>query len=115
VWFARELARLLLKVGMGLIVALALATLWAVVGEHSFVHDLRITCSTLGGVALVMGAIGRGSNFERRMDYGVTEQYWGRVPGLSTLQRRGEDPTLAPGAVFFLTRVALLCFGFFVL
>ena len=31
-----------------------------------------------------MAGIGRGSNFERAMDYGVAHEYWGRIPGMST-------------------------------
>jgi hypothetical protein len=59
--------------------------------------------------------IGRGSNFDRAMDYGVTKTYWGSVPGMSTLRQRGEDPTLTPGAVFVLTGLALLALAVFVL
>jgi hypothetical protein len=59
--------------------------------------------------------IGRGSNFERRMDFGVTEQFWGHIPGLSTLKRTGEDPSLTPGAVFFSTGAVLVALGLFVL
>jgi hypothetical protein len=85
------------------------------VSVHGFEHDLRNTCLIVGGLALGMGAIGRGSNFDRAMDFGVTRTYWGRVPGMSTLQRAGEDRTLTAGAVFFLTGLALLALGLFAL
>ena len=49
------------------------------------------------------------------MDAGVTQAAWGRIPGVSTLERRGEDPTLRPGIVFVLSGLALLAFAFFVL
>ena len=49
------------------------------------------------------------------MAYTPTEQFWGRIPGLSTLQAHGEDRTLAPGAVFFVTGALLLALGLFVL
>ena len=49
------------------------------------------------------------------MDFGVTEAYWGRVPGMSSIRRTGEDPTLSPGAVFVLSGAALLALGLFVL
>ena len=114
-WLVRELLRLVVRVAIAFVIALALAALWAAVSEHGFVHDLRTTCLVLGVIALGMGAIGRGSNFERAMDFGVTRTYWGRVPGMSTLQRTGEDPTLTPGAVFFLTGLALLALAVFVL
>ena len=52
---------------------------------------------------------------DRAMDFGVTERFWGRVPGMSTVNRTGEDPTLTPGAVFVFTGAALLAFGLFAL
>jgi hypothetical protein len=61
-----------------------------------------------------MGAIGRNNNFERRMDYGITEKAWGRIPGVSTMQRRPEDPTLTPGAVFAGAGIAMLAIGMLV-
>jgi hypothetical protein len=33
-----------------------------------------------------MGAIGRNTPFERRMDYGITEKAWGSLPGVSSLK-----------------------------
>jgi hypothetical protein len=113
-WVVRELLRLVEKIVLGFLIALALAALWAAVSEHSFAHDLYITTLTLGCALLLMGAIGRGSNFDRGMDFGVTQAAWGRIPGVSSLNRRGEDPTLNPGIVFLLTGVALLAFAFFV-
>jgi len=48
------------KVAIVFVVALVLAALWAAVSEHGFEQDLRTTCLTVGCIALVMGAIGRG-------------------------------------------------------
>jgi hypothetical protein len=48
------------------------------------------------------------------MDASVTQAAWGRIPGVSTLERRGEDPTINPGVVFVLAGLALLAFAFFV-
>ena len=114
-WVARELVQLVVRVAIAFVVALALALLWAAVSEHSFRHDLRITTLTLGLLLIGMAAIGRGSNFERAMDFGVAEAYWGRIPGMSSTHRTGEDPTLSPGAVFALSGAALLALGLFVL
>ena len=114
-WVVREIVRLIAKIAVAFAVALALAALWAAVSVGSFVHALRITCLTLGCIALIMGAIGSGSNFERHMDLGATQQFWGRVPGMSSLQPKGEDPTLSPGVVFFAAGVVLLAFAFLVL
>jgi hypothetical protein len=69
---------------------------------------------TLGCALLVMGAIGRGSNFDRGMDASITQTALGRIPGVSSLNRRGEDPTLNPGIVFVLTGFVLLAFATFV-
>jgi hypothetical protein len=102
-WLARELLRLVGKVALGFLIALALAAVWAAVSEHSFGHDLHVTTLTVGCALLVMGAIGRGSNFDRGMDAAVTQAAWGRIPGISSLHRHGEDPTLNPGVVFVLT------------
>jgi hypothetical protein len=113
-WLVRELLRLVARIVIGFVIALALAALWATVSEHSFRHDLYITTLVMGCVLLVMGAVGRGSNLDRSMDFSVTQASWGRIPGVSTLTRRGEDPTLDPGIVFVLTGLALLAFAIFV-
>ena len=114
-WIIGELLRLVVRVAVGFAVALVIAVLWATVSEHSFAEGLRITTLSVGVLLLLMAGIGRGSNFERAMDYGVAHQYGGRIPGISSIQRKPEDPTLAPGAVFALTGLALLAVGVFVL
>jgi hypothetical protein len=113
-WLLRELVRLVERIVLGFLVALVLASVWAAVSEHSFSHDLYVTTLFLGCVLLLMGAVGRGSNLDRSMDFSVTQAAWGRIPGMSTLERHGEDPTLNPGIVFVLTGLALLAFAFFV-
>ena len=114
VWLVREFLRLVEKIALGFLIALALAVLWAAVSEHSFGHDLHITTLVLGCALLAMGAIGRGSNLDRGMDASATQAAWGRIPGVSSLNRRGEDPTLNTGIVFVLTGLALLAFALFV-
>jgi len=115
VWVVREIARLVIRVMVGFVLALALAAFWAVVGEGGFETALRRTCLGIGCLLLLIGGIGRNSNFERAMSYNPTEQFWGRIPGTSTLSSTGEDRTLAPGAVFFLTGAALLALAILVL
>jgi len=114
VWLVRELGRLVVKVVVGFVIALVLAVLWAAVSQHSFAHSLYVTTLFIGCMLLLMGAIGRGSNFDRSMDAGVTQAAWGRIPGVSTLNRHPEDPTLNPGVVMVLCGLALLAFSFFV-
>ncbi len=38
---------------------------------------------------------------------------WGRIPGVSTLKRNPEDPSLTPGAVLGGAGIALLAVGLF--
>jgi hypothetical protein len=113
-WLVRELIRLVEKILLGFAIALLFATLWAAVSQGGFVHALRTTCLIVGAFTLVMAGMGRGSPFERRLDYGITEAAWGRIPGVSSLKHNPEDPTLTPGAVFVGTGLALLAFGIFV-
>jgi|SRR5580765_4389219 len=115
VWVMRELARLIVRVAVGFVLALAFAAFWAAVGEGSFDTALRRTCLGIGCLLLLIGGVGRNSNFERAMASPPTEQYWGRIPGMSTLARHGEDRTLTPGATFFLTGTALLALAVFIL
>jgi hypothetical protein len=113
-WIVRELIRLIEKIAIAFGIALLIAVLWAAISQHSFVHDLRLTCLIVGAFTIVMGAMGRSTPFERRLDYGITEAAWGRVPGVSSLKFNPEDPTLTPGAVFFGAGLALLAFAIFV-
>jgi hypothetical protein len=115
VWIVREVLRLIEKIAIGFAVAIVIALLWAAISKHSFRTDFRNTCLLVGSLAVVMGAIGRGSPFERRMDYGIAEQAWGRIPGVSTLKFNPEDPTLTAGAVFVGSGLALLTVAIFVL
>lgn len=114
-WVVRELARLLVKIAIAVAIALVLAVLWAAVSDRGLTQNLRATCLGIGCIAILMGAVGRGSNMERAMNYGAMQQYWGRIPGMSTLEQKSEDPTLTPGAVFFLTGVVLIALGTLVL
>lgn len=114
-WIVRELIRLLEKIAIGFAVALVIALGWAVISKHSFRTDFRNTSLLVGALTVLMGAMGRGSPFERRMDYGITEQAWGRIPGVSSLKFNPEDPTLTAGAVFIGSGAALLAVALFLL
>ena len=114
-WIVRELIRLVEKIAIGFAVALVIALVWATISKHSFRTDFRNTCLLVGALTVLMGAMGRGSPFERRMDYGITEQAWGRIPGVSSLKFNPEDPTLTAGAVFIGSGAALLAVALFLL
>jgi hypothetical protein len=113
-WVVRELVRLVEKILLGFAIALLLAALWAAVSKGAFLADLRYTSLIIGAFALVMAGMGGGTAFERQLDYGITLNSWGRIPGVSSLKFNPEDPTLTPGAVFVGTGLALLVFGFLV-
>jgi hypothetical protein len=115
VWILRELIRLVEKIAIGFGVALVIALCWAAISKHAFRTDFRNTCLLVGALTVLMGAMGRNSPFERRMDYGITEQAWGRIPGVSSLKFNPEDPTLTAGAVFIGSGAALLAVALFLL
>jgi hypothetical protein len=114
-WIVRELLRLLERIALALAIALVIAAVQAPIRSHgSFVHGFQISCLVVGALFLLMAGVGSDTSFARRMDFGVTEAAWGRIPGVSTLERTGEEPTLAPGAVFVGAGVATLVVGFLV-
>jgi hypothetical protein len=115
VWILRELLRLLERIALALLIALVLALIQAPFRGHGhFLRGFQISCLLLGGLFLLMAGVGNDTNFARRMDYGVTMAALGRIPGVSTTKRTGEDPTLSPGAVFVGTGIALLAIGFLI-
>lgn len=60
--------------------------------------------------------MGRGSNLERFSDYGATRAAWGKIPGFDpSLKVDPAEPSLSPGAAFFLSGLLLLVFGIAVL
>lgn len=114
-WIVRELIRLLEQILLAVLVAVVIAAIQAPIRDHgSFMSGFRIACLIMGALLLLMAGVGNDTNFARRMDYGVTMQALGRIPGVSTLTRRGEDPTLTPGAVFVGAGAVVLLIGFFV-
>ena len=112
-WLLRELIRLLERIAIAFIVALVIAELRALAVGGDTWHGFKVSCLILGALLFLMGAVGRNNNFERRMDYGITEAAWGRIPGVSSLQRNPEDPSLTPGAVLGGAGLALLAVGLF--
>ena len=114
-WVVRELLRLLEKIAIGVVIALVLALIQVPFRNNGgFVAGFQISCIIVGALFLLMAGVGNDSGFARRVDYGITESALGRVPGVSTLQRTGEEPHLSAGAVFVGTGVVLLVIGFLV-
>src|SRR5512140_125250 len=112
-WVVRELIGLLGRIAVAFLVALVLAEGRALLVGGDTWHGFKVSCLIIGAFLLLMGAIGRNNNFERRLDYGITEAAWGRIPGVSTLTRHPEDPSLPPGAVCGGAAIALLAVGLF--
>jgi hypothetical protein len=114
-WLVRELLRLIERIALGILVALGLAIVQAPLRAHGdFWHGFQISCLIVGALFLMMAGVGNDTNLARSMDYGVTMHALGRIPGVSTIERKGDDPTLTPGAVFVGTGVAVLAIGFLV-
>ena len=114
-WLVREALRLVERIALAVVIALALAGVQAPFRGHGhFLHGFQISAVIVGALLLLMAGVGNDTNFARRMDFGITESAWGRVPGVSTLQRTGDDPTLTPGAVFGGAGAVMLVIGFFV-
>ena len=112
-WFLREMIRLAERIALAFIVALVIAELRALAIGGDTWRGFKVSCLIIGALLLLMAAIGRNNNFERRLDAGIVEAAWGRIPGVSTLARNPEDPTLTPGAVFGGAGLALLAVGLF--
>jgi hypothetical protein len=112
-WVVRESIRLLERIAIAFLVAIVIAELRAIAIGGDMWHGFKVSCLIVGALLFLMAAIGRNNNFERRLDYGITEAAWGRLPGVSTLKRNPEDPTLTPGAVLGGAGLALLAVGLF--
>ena len=110
-WVVRELVRLFVRIAACVVVALALAALLAAVSAQGFAFDARILCIVIGCMLLAMAGVGSGSNLERYMDANVTKVSWGVIPGFDASKRNPEDPTLAPGAAFFCSGLAVILVG----
>jgi uncharacterized membrane protein len=82
-WLIRELIRLLERIALAFIIALVIAEVRALALGGDTWHGFKVSCLIIGAVLVLMAAIGRNNNFERRLDYGITEAAWGRIPGAS--------------------------------
>jgi hypothetical protein len=113
VWVLRELIRLGERIAIAFIVALVIAELRAIAVGGDTWRGFKVSCLIIGALLFLMAAIGRNNNFERRLDAGIVEAAWGRIPGVSTLHGNPEDPKLTPGAVLGGAGIALLAVGLF--
>ena len=112
-WFLREMIRLAERIALAFIVALVIAELRALAVGGDTWRGFKVSCLIIGALLFLMAAIGRNNNFERRLDAGIVEAAWGRIPGVSALHGNPEDPKLTPGAVLGGAGIALLAVGLF--
>src|SRR5436305_5380795 len=109
-WVVRELARLVLRIGLAVLIAVVIAEIRAALSGGDTLGTFRIVCLLLGGLYLLLAGSGTGSAASRRVN-------WGEItPGLGGVIFRGfrprpEDPTLTPSAVFVGSGLVLLALG----
>jgi hypothetical protein len=109
-WVVRELVRLVSRIAVAVLIAIAIAEVRAIVSGGDTFHTFRIVLLLIGCVLLLLGGTGTGSVAGRRVNWGTI------TPGLGGVIFRGfqpkpEDPTLTPGAVFIASGVVLLALG----
>jgi hypothetical protein len=112
VWVVREALRLFERVAAGVAIAAAVGGLWSLTQHGSAHHRFQIAFLVVGGIVVALGAMGRGSSYERAADIRAG---W-RLRSLSGLmpQARPSEPRLAPGAVLLLTGAIVIALGFVV-
>lgn len=112
-WIARELSRLLFRIGIAVLIASLLAEIRALISGGDMFHTWKILLLVLGGLMLLLGGAGTGSAASRRVNWlPITPGRGNLIARWST--PRPEDPTLTANAVFIGTGIALLAMGVFV-
>ena len=112
-WVARELSRLLARIGTGAAMAALVAGIWALVSGGDFLHDLRIGFFLFGALMLLLaGAGNRATASGRRMTYGTFSGIRGYSRLSPRVRARPGQPTLTASAVFVGSGIALLVLGF---
>ena len=111
-WIARELVRLASRIATGVLIAVLIAEIRAVLSAGDTMHTFRSMLLLVGCVMLLLGGTGTGSAASRRVNWGTI------TPGLGGVIFRGfqpkpTDPRLTPSAVFIGSGVALLALGLF--
>jgi hypothetical protein len=110
VWLLREVARLLGRIAVAVLIAIVVAEVRAIASGGDTFRTFRLVLMMLGGLFLLLGGAGRGSTASRMVN-------WGQItPGRGGFLFRGfrpkpEDPRLTAGAVFIGSGVASLVLG----
>jgi hypothetical protein len=112
-WFFRELARLLMKIAVIVVVAIVIAELRAVISGGDALHTFKIVSLALGALLLLLGAMGNGGPASRRVNYGIVTPGRGGRMSHAVAPRPG-DPTLNASVVFIASGLVMLALGIFV-
>jgi predicted membrane chloride channel (bestrophin family) len=109
VWVARELLRLLERVVVAVVLAVAVGELWSLTQAGSRTHRLQVSFLIVGAIVVALGAMGGNSSYAR---YRQTRTRWSVGYLSGTLpSARPDEPQLAPGAVLFLSGAVVLVLG----
>ena len=110
-WALRELARLIEKIALAVLIAIVIAELRTLVSGGDRMHTFQISLIVVGAVLMMMAAVGPGTNYERRV--GVMGRYWGSRAGV---HESGESagPVLTANAVLVLSGAVVILLGLFV-
>lgn len=109
-WVVRELARLISRIAVAVLIAIVIAELRAVVAGGDMFGTFRIMLLLLGGMFLLLSAGGTGSTASRMVNWGEITLGRGNVI-VRGFRPRPEDPQLSPAAVFISSGVLLLALG----
>jgi hypothetical protein len=108
-WVARELLRLVVRVGIAVAIAGVVAAVKAAASSGGALHTWKITVLALAGLMFLLAGTGRGAAHRRlnqAMDHGPN--YLMRFPGTAP---KPDDPTLTESAVFVGSGLVLLALG----
>ena len=112
-WVVRELARLVGRIAVAVLIAIVIAEVKALAVGGDAMHTFRLTLLVLGALLLLLGGTGTGSVASRRVNWGSITPGAGGVI-FRGFQPRPEDPRLTAGAVFIGSGIAVLALGIFV-
>lgn len=101
----RAAAHFVYQIVVALALSLIVAALWALARGGGFVHAFQVSLYVVGGLVLLMGAIGLGGISPSAGFIGGV----GRIPGLKAATYVPPDSTAVnPTAILFLTGAAMI-------
>jgi hypothetical protein len=103
-----ESIRFLVRLTVGVVVAIVIAVLWALARGGGFVDALSIACFVVGGLTLMLAAAGSPS----RRDSVSWTQKWAFGDAFAANRTSVPDTRLSTGAVFVGVAICLIALGF---